>query len=99
MNRLVKKMTALAVCGLLLTGLIGGVSEASAHHRQAPAPQYDQQEGPDPHREEPKPHRDEHREPQPEPPRDEHHEEHDDNDAFAAAVAGAIVGAVIAENT
>ena len=69
MNRLVKKMAALAVCGLLLTGLIGGVSEASAHHRQAPAPQYDQQEGPDPHREEPKPHRDEHREPQPEPPR------------------------------
>ena len=101
MNRWVKKMAALTVCSMLLTGWTGGITEASAHHRPAPAAQYEEHEGPDPHppREEAKPHHPEHRDPQPEPPREEHHEDHDGNDTLAAAVAGAIVGAVIAENT
>jgi hypothetical protein len=94
MKNVSKKIIASTICGLMFTGILGGISEASSlplNNNLSPSQviNYD---------------RDDHRDnPPPPPPRYHHerrHHDHDNNDnVVAGVVVGAILGVVIANNT
>lgn len=94
MNNVMKKLMSLTLGVAILFGSLGiaATTEASPRHHR---PYMEAGDPPPPeHRE----HRDEHRE-----HRDEHHEQenegHSTGEVTTAAIVGAVVGAVIANNT